>query len=65
MWAKTALPSMVRTRTTLPLSGVEYLVVAQAETARSKMRCVLSVFVYVLTKEYQSNLSLVSISLQI
>jgi hypothetical protein len=48
--AKTILPSMVQTRTALMLLGVKCLVVARAETACLKIRCVLSVFDFVSTK---------------
>ena len=50
-WVEPALPSVVRIRTALSSPDMEYLVVAQAETERLKIRCVLSVFVFVSIKK--------------
>ena len=59
-WDKMPLQSVGQTRMALPLTGVEYLVVTRAPL---KIRCVLSIFVFVSIKYYQTNLILVSIAL--
>ena len=52
--ATAALLNIVSVRTALPLLSVEYSVVARAKMAHSKIGYVLSVFVFVSTKQYQS-----------